>query len=516
MTKPDLRVFFQTGQPLYPGLPFTLEVMYLNWAYTVAGDARVTVDVPRALAVRPLTEGCTVSGTRVTCAVGDLAPFEATPARLKLEIIAPDESAATFAATAEIESPTGEEVPPDNRFSSNFRTYRTFFVTNTSDSGDGSLRLALQTANSSCNGNNPCLVAFRIPEVAGVATIRPETPLPHVTAENLFIDGLSQARYFADSNPAGPEIELRGSALSEGDGLVMAVPCAAVVQGLAINGFPRHGIYTMATPPCPFGTAASGSHQVRQNYLGVDATGTTAVPNLRGIYSDASVRMMILENVISGNARAGVFIVSGTAFVTANTIGLDATGTKPLGNGASGIYFAAAARGSDATRNHIAFNTEAGVAIHPAAQYVNVYHNAIHANGQLAVDFGLDGPTPSVPITAPEIASARYDAATNTTTIIPRLTPDRNWTWVDMYANDAPDPSGYGEGQTYLGMATFRTGGQYQLDYRGDLRGKWIAGQGILQIITTFSTHPPVRSDARGPFADTTSSEFGRSVQVTP
>jgi hypothetical protein len=490
-------------------------VAYSNIAFAVAEDARLTIDVPRAVSVRALTEGCTATGTRVTCDLGDLAiaDFTKPASAVRIEVVAPDESATIYDATATIESPTGDEQPEDNHFTTTFRNYKTAYVTNSNDTGEGSLRSAIETANASCGGVNPCLIAFRIPALAGVAVIRPQTPLPRLTSEDILIDGLTQARYVSDSNPAGPEIELRGSDLADGDGIVLAAPCAAVIQGLAITGFPGHGIYAAATRPCPPGGYFGSGRQIRENYLGVDATGTTAVPNLRGIYSDATFPPSISKNVISGNRRAGVFIVTGVAFVSSNVIGLDPTGTKPMGNGASGIYFGAAATGSDATRNHIAFNGDSGVSIDAAAKFVNVYQNAIHANHQLAVDFGLDGPTPSLPVPAPTITSAQYDAAKNTTTIV--LAPYVNATWVDVYANDAPDPGGYGEGQTFLGSTSF-INGLVQVVYPGDLRGKWIAGQAIQQVITTFSGVPRVHTDAQGPFANTTSSEFGLAVAVTP
>lgn len=512
-SKADLRLFFAYNFPAYPALPFTVDVVYSNLAFTPAEDVQLTFDVPGAISVRALTEGCTASGTHVTCALGrlEMTNFSNPVPSIKVEVIAPDASASVFAGTAEIHSPSGDEVPANNSFTNSFRTYWTRFVTNTKDSGDGSLRVAIEAASASCPGE--CLVAFRIPNLTGVATIRPATPLPFLTGHDILVDGLTQARYVADTNPAGPEIELRGSDLTAGDGLVLATACRASVQGLAINGFPRHGLYATTGRPCTGGTFLGG-RIIQQNYLGVDATGTTAVPNLRGIYADG-VPASIGNNVISGNTRAGVFLVTPNSVVTGNTIGLDPTGTKPLGNGASGIYIGPVASGTDATRNHIAFNADAGVSIDAAAKYVNVYKNAIHANHQIAVDFGLDGPTPSLPIAAPDVTAAQYDAATNTTTISIATPPGANFTWIDVYANDAADPSGFGESQTYLGQAS-RSSQGLRFVYPGDLRGKWIAAQGVLQIITTFSHEPPVRSEAHGPYADTTSSEFGRAFQVLP
>ena len=50
-------------------------------------------------------------------------------------------------------------------------------------------------------------------------------------------------------------------------------------------------------------------------------------------------RLDILANVISGNARAGVFFASGMqARIAANRIGVSAVDDTPVPNGASGIY----------------------------------------------------------------------------------------------------------------------------------------------------------------------------------
>src|SRR6266446_4509359 len=63
----------------------------------------------------------------------------------------------------------------------------TFTVTNTSDSGVGSLRQAILDANAS---SGPDTIAFNIPG-SGVKTITPATTLPAIT-EQVTIDGYTQ------------------------------------------------------------------------------------------------------------------------------------------------------------------------------------------------------------------------------------------------------------------------------------------------------------------------------------
>src|SRR5947209_1999009 len=90
-------------------------------------------------------------------------------------------------------------------------TAATFTVTNTNDSGAGSLRQAILDANA-----NPGLdtIAFNIPG-AGVQTISPASVLPTIT-DSVIIDGYSQPGSSANTDPNGFNgtllIELSGAA----------------------------------------------------------------------------------------------------------------------------------------------------------------------------------------------------------------------------------------------------------------------------------------------------------------
>lgn len=66
----------------------------------------------------------------------------------------------------------------------------TFVVTNTSDSGPGSLRQAIMDANAHANSSDVDIVAFNIPG-AGVHTITVASALPDIT-QSAKIDGWSQ------------------------------------------------------------------------------------------------------------------------------------------------------------------------------------------------------------------------------------------------------------------------------------------------------------------------------------
>ena len=83
------------------------------------------------------------------------------------------------------------------------------------------------------------------------------------------------------------------------------------------------------------------------NFIGTDAAGTVAVPNVAGVEIDGGATgntiggtVAIAANLISGNAGDGVAITgsgSDDNVVLGNYIGTDTTGTFAIGNGAAGV-----------------------------------------------------------------------------------------------------------------------------------------------------------------------------------
>ena len=95
----------------------------------------------------------------------------------------------------------------------------TFTVTNTSDSGAGSLRQAITDANANPGADT---IAFNITG-SGVHTISPASALPTIT-EALTINGYSQPGASANTNPPNQgtnaviQIEIDGTNLNLGTG----------------------------------------------------------------------------------------------------------------------------------------------------------------------------------------------------------------------------------------------------------------------------------------------------------
>jgi parallel beta-helix repeat protein len=187
--------------------------------------------------------------------------------------------------------------------------------------------------------------------------------------------------------------------------------------------------------------------------------------------------------VISGNARSGVFFGSGSrARIVANRIGISA-GDHPsaLPNGASGIYLGPVSD-VEVDGNVIASNVEAGIAIDGGAVWNRILGNAIHDNGGLGIDHGLDSVTfndganrskdlPRFPV----ILSAVWDATSGVTRIEGRAQGYAYGGIVEIFANATADETGFGEAERSLGRITLAESASEQpftLVVAEDLRGK--------------------------------------------
>ncbi|BFM39751.1 choice-of-anchor Q domain-containing protein [Synechocystis sp. LKSZ1] len=202
-----------------------------------------------------------------------------------------------------------------------------FVVTNTNDSGEGSLRQAILNANAISGGNT---ITFAIPG-GGVKTINLLSALPNIT-EQVTIDGTSQTGFAGT-----PLIELNGASAGAVNGLTLGAGSnGSIIQGLVINRFGSgNGILVQ-----------SNNNTILGNFLGTNADGTSAQANLRGVYIDGGSNNVIgsstiaSRNLISGNTQQGIVIDKASAIgnkVKGNYIGTNLAGTAALANGFHGI-----------------------------------------------------------------------------------------------------------------------------------------------------------------------------------
>jgi hypothetical protein len=210
----------------------------------------------------------------------------------------------------------------------------TFTVTNTDDSGAGSLRQAILDAN----GNpGPDEIVFAIAG-SGVHTISPTSPLPSIT-DVVQIDGYTQTGATPNTDVADDNavllIEVDGTnAGNVAKGFVLDGG-GSLIRGLVINRFASTGI-----------EIHSDLNLIQGNFVGTDPAGTTARPNGGGVlvlFGGSGNGNRIggttpqARNVISGNTGAGVGVAFSGNHVEGNFIGVDATGAAALGNSDRGV-----------------------------------------------------------------------------------------------------------------------------------------------------------------------------------
>lgn len=276
--------------------------------------------------------------------------------------------------------------------------YDSTLVTNTSDSGPGSLREAIQYANSH---RGPDTIRFAIPptdpgcDSTGVCIIFLTESLSLVDSFTL-IDGYTQPGAVPNTNPFGAPINARLKIVLDGSlmstAALMISSAHNAIRGLVICNSSR-GIEMV-------GKATRGN-RIEGNFIGTDAEGTADCGNrITGVTiagADNLVGGLTPEarNLISGNDRCGIEIgPTGGNRIQGNYIGTDRSGLSPLGN-KDGIYIFKVSQknlvgGQDeGAANLIAFNQDAGVSIVGTwgqAWWNTISRNRMHGNGTKGID----------------------------------------------------------------------------------------------------------------------------------
>ena len=234
------------------------------------------------------------------------------------------------------------------------------------------------------------------------------------------------------------------------------------------------------------GNPANGhsSGTVQGNVIGTDAAGTTALNlgNGPGVFMDHASGVVIDSgNVISGNG-IGVMIhssgVSGASSdlttVQGNFIGTAADGVTPLGNSGNGVDMFITPNNTiggtnSGEGNVIAFNGGVGVRNNQSSGN-RIEGNSIFGNG----DLGIDQETVGVSLNdaGDTDAAQNFPVLTSVsnsggmTNITGKLNSAASTIYrIEFFANDAIDPSGYGEGQIFLGFKNVTTNGSGNVSF---------------------------------------------------
>jgi trimeric autotransporter adhesin len=234
---------------------------------------------------------------------------------------------------------------------------------------------------------------------------------------------------------------------------------------------------------------ATGMAIIQGNHIGTDASGLIA----RGNMGAGVAINSISNNTIGGSATGagnlicangasnvpdssglvpgGITVVSaGGNLIQGNQIGLAADGLTDLGNRGSGVFLEAGATNTTISTNTIAFNAaatatrSAGVTIVGNGSSGNTLDgNSIYSNFGLGIDLGNDGVTlnsPGGPHLGPNdfqnfpvITSVSNNSITTFISGALNGAPGMPFT-LQFFSSPAVDPSGYGQGETYLGRLT--------------------------------------------------------------
>jgi uncharacterized repeat protein (TIGR01451 family) len=211
----------------------------------------------------------------------------------------------------------------------------TFTVMNANDSGAGSLRNAITQLNSDMSAGTDT-INFQI-GTGGLATISLMSPLPNI-GHAVIIDGTTQSGFLGK-----PLIVLNGSALNSTldiSGLEFTAD-GNTVKGLVINGFPRAAIFLLTT----------NGNTIQGNFLGTDASGTSAVPDGSGVEAAGQ------NNLIGGTTAAARNVISGNSVK-------NGTGGEQVGPGfGDGIYLFGRATKNTIEGNFIGTNAAGNASI---------------------------------------------------------------------------------------------------------------------------------------------------------
>ena len=209
----------------------------------------------------------------------------------------------------------------------------TFTVTNTSDSGAGSLRQAILDANA-----NPGMdtIAFNVTgagcDGGGVCTITPVSDLPTITSPVL-IDGYTQTGSSANTNAQGALNTVLQIAIiaNGGNGFQFSTNSnGSTLRGVAVSGGWDYAVSSVF----------ADNNSVKGCFIGTNAAGTAVASpaNTRGVDAQFSNNFTVGgpnpadRNLVSGNLQTGINVHghSSNGLVQGNLVGTDISGAVLL------------------------------------------------------------------------------------------------------------------------------------------------------------------------------------------
>ncbi len=268
----------------------------------------------------------------------------------------------------------------------------------------------------------------------------------------------------------------------------------------------------------------ASSNQMQGNRIGTDAAGTADFGNesggidiLDGANNTIGGAATGAGNVISGNGFLGVSISGNPStanLIKGNIIGLQANGVSALGNDFDGIFIGDAVTNStiggtaSGEGNIIAFNGGAGVFVNSGTGH-SIQRNSIFSNFGLGIDLAPTGVTANDNLDGDAGANnlQNFPVLTAASTsgggvnIQGTLNSTASSTFtLHFYSSAVGDPTGFGEGQTFLGITTVNTDGSGNASFNVNLATVVTPGH----VVTATATN-----------AANSTSEFSQTRTIT-
>jgi astacin (peptidase family M12A) len=306
----------------------------------------------------------------------------------------------------------------------------------------------------------------------------------NVVANNVISGNTSEGLRIIDAGSSGNIVQ--GNLVGTAPGGTSAVPngfagvtmyngaTGNIIGGTAPSA--RNILSGNGTVGLAFGDSGTSGNTAQGNYIGTDITGTAAVPNgFAGVYltNGASANQLGgvqggARNIISGNAGYGVFVADpGTNgnSILGNFIGTNAIGTAPLSNAYAGIDVLNGAHdntiGGSAVgaSNLISGNTNEGIVLYDSTTIRNsIRQNSIFANGAKGIVLNNNSNNSQL---APTSLSGSVSTAANPNGTDVSGSFASGASTLEFFASPTADPSGFGEGQFFIGSLSVPGAGPF-------------------------------------------------------
>jgi parallel beta-helix repeat protein len=375
--------------PVFQGANLTLTDTVVNNGPSPSAGVTLTDTLPPSFTFVSATGGVTPAGNVLTFNLGTIAANATATVTIVVQPTVPGQ----FTNTAQVTSTTTDLNPVNNSASVRVTVLPAFIITNTNDSGLGSLRQVIQNVNAS---TNPAAINV------GVQIPGPGPDVIHLTAA---LPAITHAMIL-DATPA---TGFTGTASLVVDGSMIPAPTppanvaqthglfdvnapGVVLKGLTISGFGGFGVVL---------DTMSGNDVIAADNIGTNVNGTAVVePNTVGGVLVLSKNNTVggtsaqTSNVISGNPY-GVYLSGSGATgnqIIGNLIGTDRTGSNILGNnaikvdgievdGASGNTIGGTTSTPGTAPGNLIEGYQAGIYLFGGASGNVIQGNAIRANG---------------------------------------------------------------------------------------------------------------------------------------